>query len=85
MGGNIDIDAIEVALLRVVMLCVDTAVLVCFLDRVGGYFRDAAATTASTATATGDEAVESDIDGALVVVAVGGDGADMMMRMKDAE
>ena len=43
MGGNIDIDAIEVALLRVVMLCVDTAVLVCFLDRVGGYFRDAAA------------------------------------------
>ena len=84
MGGNIDIDAIEVALLRVVMLCVDTAVLVCFLDRVGGYFRDAAA-TASKATATGDEAVESDIDGALVVVAVGGDGADMMMRMKDAE
>ena len=43
MGGNIGIDAIEVALLRVVMLCVDTAVLVCFLDRVGGYFRDAAA------------------------------------------
>jgi hypothetical protein len=53
---------------------------------VGGYFRDAAA-TASTATATGggDEAVESDIDGSLVVVADGGDGADMMMLMKDAE
>ena len=62
---------------------------------VGGYFRDAAATastaaataaatasaTASTAAATGggDEAVESDIDGALGVVADGGDGADMMM------
>ena len=54
---------------------------------VGGYFRVTAA-TASRAAATGggdDEAVESDIDGALVVVAVGGDGADMMMRMKDAE
>ena len=81
MGGNIDIDAIEVALLRVVMLCVDTAVLVCFLDRVGGYFRDA---STATATGGGDEAVQSDIDGALVVVADGGDtgSADMM---KDAE
>ena len=40
-----------------------------------------ATATASTAATTGggDEAVESDIDGALVVVVDGGDGADMMM------
>ena len=42
---------------------------------MGGYFRDAA----TTGGGGGTGAVESDIDGALVLAADGGDGVDMMM------
>ena len=106
-------DAAALRSTSITPLCVD-AVFALFAGEnplVGGYFRAAAAATASTAAATastaaatastasatastasatatastaaatggGDEAVESDIDGALVVVVDGGDGADMMM------